>query len=98
LSPALLFVVVFIAFPLGSEVWFSLSNAQVGEIGSFVGLSNFVYLVQQSTYYDALVNTFVYAVVGIGAKAILATSSYPSQCRPWLRSGCSPWRWSSTTM
>jgi len=42
LSPALLFVVVFIAFPLGSEVWFSLSNAQVGEIGSFVGLSNFV--------------------------------------------------------
>ncbi|HAC46956.1 MAG TPA: ABC transporter permease [Chloroflexi bacterium] len=71
LSPALLFVVVFIAFPLGSEVWFSLSNAQVGEIGSFVGLSNFVYLVQQSTYHDALVNTFVYAVVGIGAKAIL---------------------------
>jgi multiple sugar transport system permease protein len=71
LSPALVFVVVFIAFPLGSEVWFSLSNAQVGEIGSFVGLSNFVYLVQQSTYHDALVNTFVYTVVGIGAKAIL---------------------------
>jgi multiple sugar transport system permease protein len=71
LSPALLFVVVFIAFPLGSEVWFSLSNAQVGEIGSFVGLSNFAYLVQQGTYHDALVNTFVYTVVGIGAKAIL---------------------------
>lgn len=71
LSPALLFVVVFIAFPLGSEVWFSVSNAQVGEIGSFVGLSNFVYLVQQGTYHDALVNTFVYTVVGIGAKAIL---------------------------
>jgi len=71
LSPALLFVVVFIAFPLGAEAWFSVSNAQVGEIGSFVGLSNFVYLVQQSTYHDALVNTFVYTVVGIGAKAIL---------------------------
>jgi len=71
LSPALLFVVVFIAFPLGAEAWFSISNAQVGEIGSFVGLSNFAYLVQQSTYHDALVNTFVYTVVGIGAKAIL---------------------------
>jgi multiple sugar transport system permease protein len=74
LSPALLFVVVFIAFPLGSEVWFSLSNAQVGEIGSFVGLSNFAYLVQQGTYHDALVNTFVYTVVGIGAKAVLGTA------------------------
>jgi len=59
LSPAFLFVIVFIAFPLGSEVWFSLSNAQVGEIGSFVALSNFVYLVQQGTYHDALFASYL---------------------------------------
>ena len=83
LSPALLFVVVFIAFPLGAEAWFSVSNAQVGEIGSFVGLSNFVYLVQQSTYHDALVNTFVYTVVGIGAKAILGIALAFALARPF---------------
>jgi multiple sugar transport system permease protein len=83
LSPALLFVVVFIAFPLGAEAWFSVSNAQVGEIGSFVGLSNFVYLVQQSTYHDALVNTFVYTVVGIGAKAILGMALAFALARPF---------------
>ena len=34
LSPALFFVVVFVAFPLGLELWFSVSNAQVGELGA----------------------------------------------------------------
>ncbi|HKW69075.1 MAG TPA: sugar ABC transporter permease [Candidatus Dormibacteraeota bacterium] len=71
LSPALLFVVVFIAFPVGTELWFSVSNAQVGELGSFVGASNFTYLVQQGTYHDALINTTVYTAVSIGAKAVL---------------------------
>src|SRR5260370_16672053 len=72
LSPALLFVVAFIAFPLGLELWFSVSNAQVGELGDFVGLANFGYLVQQATYHDALVNTSVYTVISIAVKAALA--------------------------
>jgi multiple sugar transport system permease protein len=71
LSPALLFVVAFVAFPLGLELWFSVSNAQVGELGSFVGIANFSYLVQQATFHDALVNTFFYTVVSIGVKAAL---------------------------
>ena len=83
LSPAFAFVIVFIAFPLGSEVWFSLSNAQIGEIGTFVGLSNFVYLTRQATYHDALVNTFVYTVVGIGAKAILGMALAFALARPF---------------
>jgi len=83
LSPAFLFVIVFIAFPLGSEVWFSLSNAQIGEMGNFVGLSNFVYLARLGTYHDALVNTFVYTVVGIGAKAILGMALAFALARPF---------------
>ena len=71
LSPALIFVVVFIAFPLGLETWFSVSNAQVGELGNFVGLANFGYLIRQETYHEALLNTSVYTVVSIAAKAAL---------------------------
>src|SRR5260370_16581335 len=71
LSPALLFVVAFIAFPLGLELWFSVSNAQVGDLGDFVGLANFGYLVQQATYHDALVNTSAYTAASIAVKAPL---------------------------
>jgi multiple sugar transport system permease protein len=83
LSPALFFVVVFIAFPLGLEMWFSVSNAQVGELGSFVGLSNFGYLVQQGTYHDALVNTSVYTVISIGVKATLGIALAFALARPF---------------
>jgi multiple sugar transport system permease protein len=83
LSPALLFVVVFIAFPLGLELWFSVSNAQVGEIGSFIGFANFAYLVRQGTYDDALLNTTVYTVVSIGAKAILGMALAFALARPF---------------
>ena len=83
LSPALFFVVVFIAFPLGLEMWFSVSNAQVGELGSFVGLANFAYLIRQGTYHDALVNTSVYTVVSVGAKATLGMALAFALSRPF---------------
>ncbi|HEX2712768.1 MAG TPA: sugar ABC transporter permease [Candidatus Acidoferrales bacterium] len=83
LSPALFFVLVFVAFPVGLELWFSVSNAQVGELGSFVGLANFGYLAQQATYHDALVNTSVYTVVSIGVKAALGMALAFALARPF---------------
>ena len=83
LSPALFFVVLFIAFPLGLEAWFSVSNAQLGELGSFVGLANFGYLIQQVTYHDALVNTSVYTVLSIAAKAVLGMALAFALSRPF---------------
>ena len=70
-APALLIVAGVIAYPLGLELWFSLSNAQVGQVGHFVGLANYAYLLRQPTYHDALINTFVYSVASITIKAIL---------------------------
>ncbi len=69
--PALLIVAGAIAYPLGLEVWFSLSNAQVGEPGHFVGLANYAYLLHQPTYHDALRNTLVYTVASITIKGLL---------------------------
>ena len=83
LSPALFFVVVFIAFPLGLELWFSVSNAQVGELGSFIGLANFGYLVQQARFHDAVVNTTAYTVVSIGIKAALGMALALALARPF---------------
>ncbi len=70
-APALLIVAGAIAYPLGLELWFSLSDAQVGQPGNFVGLANYAYLLRQPTYHDALLNTLVYTVASITIKAIL---------------------------
>jgi multiple sugar transport system permease protein len=63
-----------IAYPFGLALWFSLSNAQVGEPGTFVGLANYAYLLRQPTYHDALRNTLVYTVASIAIKAILGVA------------------------
>ena len=70
-APALLIVAGAIVFPLALEAWYSLSDAQVGQLGHFVGLANYAYLLYQPTYHDALLNTFVYTVASIVIKAIL---------------------------
>ena len=58
-----------IAYPLGLAVWFSLTDAQVGESGHFIGLGNYDYLVHQGTYEDALRNTAVYTSLSTAIKA-----------------------------
>jgi multiple sugar transport system permease protein len=73
-APALLIVAGAILYPLGLELWYSLSNAQVGETGHFVGLANYAYLLRQRTYHDAVLNTLVYSVASITIKAILGTA------------------------
>jgi multiple sugar transport system permease protein len=70
-APALLIVAATIAYPLGLELWWSLSDAQVGRLGHFVGLANYAYLLRQPTYRDALLNTLVYTGASITIKAIL---------------------------
>ncbi len=70
-APALLIVAGAIVFPLALELWYSLSDAQVGQLGRFVGLANYAYLLRQPTYHDALLNTFVYTVASIAIKAML---------------------------
>jgi multiple sugar transport system permease protein len=73
-APALLIVAGAIVFPLALEVWYSLSDAQVGQLGHFVGLANYAYLVRQPTYHDAVLNTLVYTVASITIKAILGVA------------------------
>jgi len=70
-APALLIVAGAILYPLGLELWYSLSDAQVGQMGHFVGLANYAYLFRQPTYHDALINTLIYTGASITIKAIL---------------------------
>jgi multiple sugar transport system permease protein len=60
LTPAVLLLGVFIAYPFVMGVWLALSNTSVGNVGHFVGLTNFVKAWNDSIFQTAFKNTFVY--------------------------------------
>src|SRR5256712_7359350 len=60
LSPTVLLLGMFIAYPFVMGVWLSLSSTSVGNIGEFVGAKNFVKAWNDSIFRTAFQNTFVY--------------------------------------
>jgi multiple sugar transport system permease protein len=83
MAPALVFVLGIVAYPLALTVWYSLSDAQVGEAGRFVGLANYRYLLDQGTYHDALRNTAVYTTAGTLLKAAVGLAAAMALATPF---------------
>jgi multiple sugar transport system permease protein len=52
-------------------VWLSLSDARVGNAGSFVGPANFSHLLWSSILHQTLQNTIVFTAAALGAKTAL---------------------------
>ena len=71
LLPAVLILVGLLGYPLVLGVWLSLTDETLAESGHFVGLSNFIYLVQDPVFRTAVFNTVLYTVVSIFFKYIL---------------------------
>lgn len=63
LSPTILLLGLFIAYPFVTGVLLSLTNARVGVPGEFVGLANFARLWDDPIFAKAVGNTFVYTAV-----------------------------------
>src|SRR5438552_19081514 len=62
LTPTVVLLGAFIAYPLVMVVWFSLSSISVGNPAEFVGLKNFVKVWNDSILRRAFWNTTFYAV------------------------------------
>jgi multiple sugar transport system permease protein len=60
LTPTVVLLGVFIAYPFVMGVWLSLSNTSVGNPGEFVGLRNFVKAWNDSIFHTAFWNTVYY--------------------------------------
>ncbi|MBI2154842.1 MAG: sugar ABC transporter permease [Candidatus Rokubacteria bacterium] len=60
LTPAVVLLGVFIAYPFVMGVWLSLSSTRVGNPGHFVGLKNFLKAWDDSIFQMAFRNTFFY--------------------------------------
>jgi multiple sugar transport system permease protein len=61
--PAAAFLILFLAYPLGLGVWLSFTDARLGRDGVFVGLENYEFLWDDSTFWLSVFNTLLYTAV-----------------------------------
>lgn len=71
ISPALLLLLILVAYPFLIAVYLSLSDATFGELGSFVGLANFQALLKSELFRQTLQNSFVFTSVSVAFKTVL---------------------------
>jgi multiple sugar transport system permease protein len=60
LVPALALLLVFVAYPFVFGIWLSVSNAQIGQAGHFIGLRNFDFERSDTVFIQSFVNTMLY--------------------------------------
>jgi len=71
-APTVIFLVVFVLYPLLYNLWLSLTNARLlGTTTAFVGLDNYVRLFTSSTFLRYLWNTVVWTVVSVALQMVV---------------------------
>jgi multiple sugar transport system permease protein len=60
--PALLILVLFLAYPLALGFWLGLTDTNIGGTGRYVGVANFVSLGHDSVFWLSVFNTIFYTV------------------------------------
>ena len=61
--PAMGFLLLFLAYPLGLGVWLSMTDARIGRVGEFVGFENFTWLWDDNVFWLSVFNTLLYTFV-----------------------------------
>jgi multiple sugar transport system permease protein len=61
--PAAAFLILFLAYPLGLGVWLSFTDARLGRDGVFLGLENYEFLWDDTTFWLSVFNTLLYTSV-----------------------------------
>src|ERR1700694_4581529 len=61
--PAMAFLILFLAYPLGLGIWISFTDARIGRVGEFVGLENYEWLWDASIFWLSVFNTLLYTFV-----------------------------------
>ena len=70
-SPALLLIVLLVAYPFCMALYFALSNAFIGRPSHFVGLQNFLALWDSDAFRQTFQNAFVFTGAAVGCKLVL---------------------------
>src|SRR5262249_20481249 len=71
IGPAFFLLLFLVAYPFVLSLWFSLSDARVGETGSFVGIGNFRRLLPSGIFLQTLQNSIVFTAAALTLKTVL---------------------------
>ena len=66
--PAAAFLIFFLAYPLGLGIWLSFTDARIGRRGVFVGIENYLWLLDDSVFLTSVFNTLLYTSVASAFK------------------------------
>jgi multiple sugar transport system permease protein len=61
--PAMAFLILFLAYPLGLGIWISFTDAKIGRPGEFIGIENYEWLKDDSIFWLSVTNTLLYTIV-----------------------------------
>ncbi|WP_230533347.1 carbohydrate ABC transporter permease [Microvirga roseola] len=60
--PALIFLLVFLTYPLGLGVWLGFTDTRIGRDGVWIGLENYQLLWEDSLFWLSVFNTLLYTI------------------------------------
>jgi multiple sugar transport system permease protein len=70
-TPALLLIVLLVAYPFAMALYFALSDAFIGRPSRFIGLGNFVSLWESDAFRQTFQNAFVFTGAAVALKLVL---------------------------
>ncbi len=73
-TPALIILVLLVAYPFAMALYFSLSNAFIGRPSHLVGFRNFINLWDSDAFRQTFQNAFVFTGVAVAFKVVLGLS------------------------
>jgi multiple sugar transport system permease protein len=74
ITPALILILLLVAYPFCMAIYFSLSNAFIGRPSHFIGITNFVRLWDSDAFRQTFQNAFVFTGISIAFKVVLGIS------------------------
>src|SRR2546426_8779685 len=66
--PAMAFLILFLAYPLGLGVWISFTDARIGRPGAYIGFENYEWLWGDTIFWLSVFNTLLYTTVASAIK------------------------------
>src|SRR5437867_13287628 len=73
-SPALLLLLLLVAYPFCVALYFSVSNAFIGRPSHFIGITNYVRLWESDAFRQTFQNAFVFTGISVAFKFVLGIS------------------------
>jgi multiple sugar transport system permease protein len=70
IAPAVLFLAIFVAYPFVMALWMSLTSKRLGLPGAFIGLGNFLRLLDDDIFRQTAWNAVLYTGVAVAVKTV----------------------------